>query len=56
VAIARALGLPIRFIGVGEKAEDFGAFNARAFADALVDGAADESGGAGGAAREARVS
>jgi fused signal recognition particle receptor len=42
VAIARALGLPIRFIGVGEKAEDFGAFNARAFAAALVDGAADE--------------
>ena len=45
VAIARALRLPIRFIGVGEKAEDFGAFNARAFASALVDGAADASGG-----------
>jgi fused signal recognition particle receptor len=42
VAIARALGLPIRFIGVGEKAEDFGAFNADAFARALVDGAGDE--------------
>jgi fused signal recognition particle receptor len=40
VAIARALKLPIRFIGVGEKAEDFGPFNARAFASALVDGAA----------------
>jgi fused signal recognition particle receptor len=39
VAIARALKLPIRFIGVGEKAEDFGPFNARAFATALVDGA-----------------
>jgi hypothetical protein len=37
---------------VGEKAEDFGAFNARAFASALVDGAAD----AGGVAREASVS
>jgi fused signal recognition particle receptor len=40
VAIARALALPIRFIGVGEGAEDFGVFNARAFARALVDGAA----------------
>jgi fused signal recognition particle receptor len=56
VAIARALGLPIRFIGVGEKAEDFGSFNARAFASALVDGAADEHGGSGGVAREARAS
>jgi fused signal recognition particle receptor len=42
VAIARSLGLPIRFIGVGEKAEDFGAFSASAFASALVDGAGDE--------------
>ncbi len=40
VAIARALKLPIRFIGVGEKPEDFGEFNARAFASALIDGAA----------------
>ncbi len=40
VAIARALALPIRFIGIGEGAEDFGIFNARAFAAALVDGAA----------------
>lgn len=56
VAIARTLALPIRFIGVGEKLEDFGLFNARAFAGALVDGAADERGGAGGAAREARAS
>jgi fused signal recognition particle receptor len=39
VAIARALKLPIRFIGVGEKVEDFGPFNARAFASALIDGA-----------------
>jgi len=39
VAIARALKLPIRFIGVGEKAEDFGPFDARAFASALIDGA-----------------
>jgi fused signal recognition particle receptor len=39
VAIARELKLPIRFIGVGEGAEDFGVFNAQAFASALVDGA-----------------
>jgi fused signal recognition particle receptor len=39
VAIARALQLPIRFIGVGEKPEDFGAFDAQAFASALIEGA-----------------
>lgn len=38
IAIARKLGLPIRFIGVGEQAEDFGEFDARAFASALVSG------------------
>jgi fused signal recognition particle receptor len=38
IAIARKLGLPIRFIGVGEQAEDFGEFDARAFAMALVSG------------------
>ena len=38
LAIARRLGLPIRFIGIGEQAEDFGEFDARAFARALVDG------------------
>lgn len=38
IAIARKLGLPIRFIGVGEQAEDFGEFDARAFANALVSG------------------
>ncbi|MGH8256784.1 MAG: signal recognition particle-docking protein FtsY [Steroidobacteraceae bacterium] len=49
VAIARQLALPIRFIGIGEGAEDFGVFNARAFAGALVDGAvagADSDGAA----------
>jgi len=56
VAISRALRLPIRFIGVGEKAEDFGIFNARAFAAALVDGAADERGGSGVAALGAEAS
>ena len=38
IAIARKLELPIRFIGVGEQAEDFGEFDARAFATALVSG------------------
>jgi fused signal recognition particle receptor len=45
VAIARQLGIPIRFIGVGERAEDFGVFNARAFASALVEGAVDAGSG-----------
>jgi fused signal recognition particle receptor len=36
VAIARRMGLPIRFIGIGEQAADFGRFNAAAFADALL--------------------
>ena len=38
VAIARRLKLPIRFIGLGEQSEDFGRFDAAAFAAALVDG------------------
>jgi fused signal recognition particle receptor len=38
VAIARKLGLPIRFIGIGEQPEDFGEFDAEAFATALVQG------------------
>ena len=36
VAIARKLKIPIRFIGIGEGAEDFGEFDAEAFAAALV--------------------
>lgn len=40
IAIARKLGIPIRFIGIGEGAEDFGEFDATAFASALVDGGA----------------
>jgi fused signal recognition particle receptor len=36
VAIARRLGLPIRFIGIGEQSGDFGPFNAAQFASALV--------------------
>jgi fused signal recognition particle receptor len=38
IAIARRLGLPIRFIGIGEQSEDFGEFDAQAFATALVEG------------------
>src|SRR6185312_11991453 len=38
VAIARKLRLPIRFIGIGEQEEDFGEFDAEAFAAALVEG------------------
>jgi fused signal recognition particle receptor len=38
VAIACKLGIPIRFIGLGEQADDFGPFDARNFAAALVDG------------------
>ena len=38
LAIARRLGLPIRFIGIGEGADDFGEFDAAAFAAALVEG------------------
>lgn len=40
IAIARKLALPIRFIGIGEQAEDFGLFDAQAFAAALIDGGA----------------
>jgi len=50
VAIARQLGIPIRFIGVGERPEDFGVFNARAFASALVEGAAEAGTGTGASA------
>ncbi len=53
IAIARRLGLPIRFIGIGEQVEDLGEFDAQAFAAALVEGvgaseeAAQPSAGAG---------
>jgi fused signal recognition particle receptor len=38
IAIAEELQLPIRFLGVGESVEDFGEFDAAAFAAALVEG------------------
>jgi fused signal recognition particle receptor len=40
IAIAQDLKLPIRFVGVGEGLEDFGEFDAAAFAQALVEGPA----------------
>jgi fused signal recognition particle receptor len=43
VAIARKLGLPIRFIGIGEQQEDFGEFDAHSFAAALVEGPSGSS-------------
>ena len=36
IGIARATGLPVRFIGVGENVEDLQPFNATAYARALV--------------------
>ncbi len=36
VAIAKELGIPIRFIGVGEEVEDLKVFNAREFVEALI--------------------
>jgi fused signal recognition particle receptor len=46
IAIARKLGLPIRFIGIGEQPEDFGEFDAQAFAAALVEGPREPPGAA----------
>jgi fused signal recognition particle receptor len=47
IAIANELKIPIRYIGVGEAPEDFGEFDAAAFAAALVEG--PEQGAAAGA-------
>jgi fused signal recognition particle receptor len=38
IAIASELGIPIRYIGIGEGSEDFGEFDAAAFASALTEG------------------
>ena len=50
IAIAQQLSIPIRFIGVGETAEDFGEFDAAAFAAALVEGPQAGAAGQAGAA------
>ncbi|MBV8496957.1 MAG: signal recognition particle-docking protein FtsY [Gammaproteobacteria bacterium] len=49
IAIANELRLPIRFLGVGESAEDFGEFDPEAFAAALVEGPQPAGGAAGDA-------
>ena len=36
IAIAERLGIPLRFVGVGESIEDFGEFDAADFVDALL--------------------
>ena len=36
VAVKQTLGIPVRFIGVGEQIDDFGAFSADEFVDALL--------------------
>jgi fused signal recognition particle receptor len=36
IAIADKLGVPVRFIGIGETAEDMQPFDAQEFADALL--------------------
>jgi fused signal recognition particle receptor len=43
LAIADRLAIPLRFVGVGESAEDFGVFDAETFVDAIL--AAPRSGG-----------
>ena len=48
LAIAQKLGIPIRFVGVGEDTEDFGVFNASEFVAALLKTGGDEDRGAGG--------
>jgi fused signal recognition particle receptor len=36
IAIATELGIPLRFVGVGESIEDFGVFDVDDFVDALI--------------------
>jgi fused signal recognition particle receptor len=43
LAIAQKLGIPIRFIGVGEQIDDFGTFNANDFVSALLRTTSGES-------------
>jgi fused signal recognition particle receptor len=47
VAVAAELGIPIRYIGIGESLEDMQPFEADAFAEALLGAPAGESGEAG---------
>ncbi|HSY06373.1 MAG TPA: signal recognition particle-docking protein FtsY [Steroidobacteraceae bacterium] len=43
IAIANSLGIPIRYIGIGEAPEDFGEFDPAAFAAALIEGAGESA-------------
>ena len=45
LAICQELGLPIRFIGVGEGAEDLRPFEPGAFVEALLGGAGEAEAG-----------
>ncbi len=47
IAIAETLGLPVRWVGVGERAEDIAAFDPEAFVDALFAGAPGADAAAG---------
>ncbi|HTL19657.1 MAG TPA: signal recognition particle-docking protein FtsY [Steroidobacteraceae bacterium] len=49
IAIANELRIPIRYIGIGEGPEDFGEFDAAAFATALTEGPERRASGAGSA-------
>ena len=49
IAIANELRIPIRYIGIGEGPEDFGEFEAAAFATALTEGPERRASGAGSA-------
>jgi fused signal recognition particle receptor len=46
IAIANELRIPIRYIGIGEGPEDFGEFDAAAFATALTEGPERRASGA----------
>jgi fused signal recognition particle receptor len=43
-ALAKEFGLPIRYVGLGETAEDLRIFNPAAFVDALLPAALDNAG------------
>jgi fused signal recognition particle receptor len=53
IAIANELKIPIRYVGVGEALEDFGEFDAAAFAAALVEGPQDSAAATAGEAGQA---
>ena len=46
LAVANQLGIPVRYVGIGESAEDFGVFDAAAFVDAVLSPARADGGAA----------